>query len=378
MKILYDYEIMIMQKIGGVSRYHYELAKRISRNNEVRVPVLFSQNYYFKYFFHKKIFKYSNRYLKWILRKINAIYTFCIISNAYLKGKPYDIIHSTFYNPDYIYLYYKILDKTHKTKYIITIHDMIQEFEANKFPNMKRSAKSKKKALLVADGIISVSKQTQKDLINIYPFVSINKIKTIYLGCNKKQNIKSNTKFSRIRNRYILFVGQRNARKNFYIVLLAMKKIHKLIPDIHLQCAGGSTFNSTELSKINELGLKDFVHQAFFKDEELYNLYANAECLIYPSLYEGFGLPILEAWSQNCPVLLSHSSCFPEIGGDAALYFNGKSEDEIVKQFLTLLSSTTLREELIQKGRKRLKMFSWDKMSQKTLDWYKTIYNNMP
>ena len=374
MKILYDYETMIIQNIGGVSRYHYELARHIRKQNDVDIPVLFSRNYYFEKYFKKKAWNYQNRYLKWFLRKINAVYTFGVLTKAYLSGKPYDVIHSTFYNPDYIYLYYKLIDKNHRSKFFITIYDMIQEMEASERPNMKRSARAKKKALGVADGIIAISQKTKDDLLEYYPFVQEDRIKVIYLSSNKTSEKQPQNNNKRIFDyKYVLFVGERVERKNFRRVLEAMGKIHKDMPDLHLVCTGGGKFNEEEEQLIENAGMKGLVCQKFFDDEDLYSLYANAECFIFPSLYEGFGLPILEAWSRNCPVLLSTASCFPEIAQDAALYFDGNSTDEIEMCLRKMVESDELKNEFREKGRRRLADFSWGKMARETQQWYSEI-----
>ena len=371
MKILYDYEALITQKIGGVSRYHYELADYLRKTNDVHVPVLFSRNYYFEKYFKKPAYKYEGRYLKWFLRKVNAVYTFGILTKAYITKKPYDIVHSTFYHPDYLYPYYKYIDKTHKTKYVITIHDMIQEMEANEHPNMKRSAHAKEKALHIADGIIAISQHTKEDLLHYYPFVKEDKIEVIYESCNKEKTGKTDERI--FDYKYVLFVGDRVERKNFKRVVEALGHMHKDYPDLHLVCTGGGSLKQEEEALIEKAGLKGYVCQKFFDDEELYSLYANAECYIFPSLYEGFGLPILEAWARNCPVLLSTASCFPEIAQEAALYFNGNKTEEIEKCLRAVIDSDELKDELRKKGKERLAYFSWSKTAQETNSWYKKV-----
>jgi glycosyltransferase involved in cell wall biosynthesis len=113
----------------------------------------------------------------------------------------------------------------------------------------------------------------------------------------------------------------------------------------------------------------------FITGDELARLYRNAVVFVYPSLYEGFGIPILEAFSSGCPVIASNVTSIPEVGGDAALYFDPRSEDQIANSLQLVLSDSVLRETLKEKGRVRAKQFSWSETARKTLAVYKACQN---
>ena len=141
-----------------------------------------------------------------------------------------------------------------------------------------------------------------------------------------------------------------------------------------LVCAGGSPFQKDELEKLRSMALTDKVFQYPVTDEELAYFYSNALALVYPSLNEGFGIPILEAFHNNCLVILSERSCFPEVAGDAAIYFDPSSQDFIVDVLTdTYNNLNDYRVKLVPKGKKRLEIFTVDRMIKKTMSVYKKI-----
>ena len=143
---------------------------------------------------------------------------------------------------------------------------------------------------------------------------------------------------------------------------------------IKIVAFGGGRFSSQEILNINEFGFKDgFVQQVGGNDEVLASLYANALCFIYPSLYEGFGLPPLEAMAGGCPVISSNSSSMPEVVNNAGLYFDPCDLDDMRNAIETVCFSSELRAKLIKAGNENVKKFSWDKCAQKTLAIYEKL-----
>ena len=136
--------------------------------------------------------------------------------------------------------------------------------------------------------------------------------------------------------------------------------------------------NLKEKEMLSEYGVGDrFCHHWVTNDNDLFSLYHHAKCFVYPSEYEGFGIPILEAYQADCPVLLNNASCFPEIAGDAAIYFNMDSKNSnLTEQIECLLSmSTEERRTLLTKQRERLKRFSWEKSANQLADVYQSVIN---
>ncbi len=361
MKILYDHQIFCLQQYGGVSRYHIELLRELNKYNDVSVdiPTLFNKNSYLAEYGHSKAYCVKSKWIDRIIKLINRVYTFiCVII------KQYDIIHPTWYAP-YIHIFCK-------KKIIITIHDMIHEIYGES--NIK-DIMLKKRAIYESDAIIAISENTKNDILKIYPDIPRNKIKVIYHGTNHLPDSKKPERFD-IPERYILFVGKRDGYKNAEVLIKAMAYVVQKRKDIILFMVGGGSFDKKELNMINTLKLENNVIQNNVSDAELAYLYENAICFVYPSKYEGFGFPLLEAFDNNCPVISSNASCLPEIGGDAALYFEPNDQDELIHQIESMISNEELREKYKLLGKLRARMFSWENTAKNTYELYKKVLND--
>ena len=143
--------------------------------------------------------------------------------------------------------------------------------------------------------------------------------------------------------------------------------------NVKLVCAGGRGFSDEETEIINQMRISNYVEHKEVNDEILSELYSNALCFVFPSLYEGFGIPVLEAFSCKCPCVLSNTSSLPEVAGDAAVYFDPSDKDSIIYAIECVLVNQSLQQELIEKGTQRLKSFSWSKMKNNTFEVYKKL-----
>lgn len=364
MNVLYDYQTLTMQRFGGISRYYYELAKGLSKESGVTADVktVFNINHYFKDYFEKK----KPESLPWFFKKANNA-----VNRAYVlmqNKKKYDIIHPTYYHP-------YILNKF-KGKYVVTIHDMIYEIYKDVMPDAEKVIAQKKAHIFAADKIICVSEWTKRDLLKFYPQIGEEKIKVVYQGNGVKAD--SENKLPVIKalenvKKYVLFTGNRGLYKNFKNMAEAVSGILKNDKDLYLVCGGGGAFDKAEREFLSELGIADKCIQLRYAEEETASLYNNAECFVFPSLYEGFGIPILEAWECRCPLVLSNASCFPEIAGDAGAYFDGNSVSDIKSAVEKVLYDDGLKAELIKKGLSRARLYGWDKTVGNTLELYKSL-----
>lgn len=354
MKIFYDYQILFSQERGGISRYFYELYKNITKeipNVKIKVVAYFSKNMYFK---NVVRIRKPQKIGMWFINEL--------VCFEHLFFHKYDIIHPTDYCPTYLFRFPFLLKKA---KLIITVHDMTHEIlikDEVSFINKK------KKLIHMADGIIVVSENTKNDLIRIYPEVLEKKIKVIYHG-NSLEKVNMATPFE-IPQSYILYVGHRLGYKNFNCLVDAIVNIQE---NVSVICVGGGNFTQDEYDLFARKGIHKRMIQKSLSDNELLYAYNNAKCLVFPSLYEGFGMPILEAFGAGCPVILSNKSCFPEIAGKAALYFEGNNSLELANKIELLLSDEMLREELIQLGKQRVQKFSWKKAAIQTQCFYNEV-----
>ena len=173
----------------------------------------------------------------------------------------------------------------------------------------------------------------------------------------------------------MLFVGKRGGYKNFNWMVSALAPMLK--NGLKLFCTGLS-FTSSERELFNELGISENVVQSFVSDIEMSALFGNAAAFIFPSRYEGFGIPILDAFAAGCPALLSNASCFPEVGANAAMDFELDDPDDFRAKLRLLLDETSpKRAELIRKGRERVKQFSWSKCAEETAAVYRRVISRV-
>ena len=355
MKILYDSQCFDMQKFGGVSRYFYKLAKYNGGLFDYEISCKFGDNIYLPEISSIPPFPIKKSF-KGKTRAVGAINKF-FDARAVEKGR-YDVFHSTYYS----------VPKYPKEKpVVITVHDFIHEIFPQDFSARDNTAALKKDCLKKASRIIAISENTKKDLLKFYPFVDEARIDVVLHAIEwfPREKRALEKPFAKP---YILFTGQRKGYKNFAAFARAAAPV-LLENDLLLVCTG-SPFNESERALLDELKVGDRAASVFADDQTLRALYENALLFVFPSLYEGFGLPILEAFVSNCPLLLSEASCFPEIAGGAALYFDPKSESDMKEKIAALVQSQSLRQELVQKGRARFDEFTLPKMMQGTAAVY--------
>jgi glycosyltransferase involved in cell wall biosynthesis len=366
MKILYDHQIFTQQRYGGISRYFYELTKRFDGvKNSCHVGTLFSNNAYYnkeidgnlKEFLPNFNFRGKPR----IISNINQN-----ISKSLVKKGNFDIFHPTYYDPYFL--------KYRKDKpFVVTFYDLIHEKLCGQFEDLKldrRIFDNKKRLLEDSAKVIAISETTKQDIVQFYE-VDIEKIEVVYLG-NSLSNI--NAIYTRlVEEDYILFVGNRQIYKNFNFFVTSIADL-LVTNNLKLICAGGGDFTTQESNLLKSLNLANkVIHKQIINDNVLANYYTYALFFCFPSLYEGFGIPILEAFACGCPALLSNTGSLSEVGGDAAIYFEPTNKDSLISEANKVLSDESLRKKLADKANLRLKQFSWDKTYLDHLKVYESI-----
>lgn len=196
------------------------------------------------------------------------------------------------------------------------------------------------------------------------------KISVIYRGYSAPNVNKVDIKWEN----YILYVGNRNGYKNFIRFIEACAPILKSQKKLYLFCTGNE-FSKDEFNLLSKHNIARQVIHKKVSESQLQSLYNNALFFIFPSLKEGFGLPILEAWGNNCPVALSNTDLFREIAGDAAVYFDPLDSMDIQNCIVNLLSGVDLRKSLVEKGKERVKQFSWEQSTREYERIYRDIFN---
>lgn len=255
-------------------------------------------------------------------------------------------------------------------KTVVTIHDLSYLYFPGEF--LKKDLYQLKNwteyALNASSRIIAVSKTTKKDIMHEYG-IPDERITVVYNGFENINKRIPQGKDRKKTHPYFLYIGTIQPRKNLKILISAFSQFRKTNPTYKLILAGKKGWLYESIFQfVEQLGLKEHVvFPGFITEEEKDDLYKQATAFILPSLYEGFGIPLLEAMSHGCPVISSFSSSLPEVGADACLYFDPKNSEDLVEKMTSIVTNKDLARQLIQSGNKRIEAFSWITTGEQTL-----------
>jgi glycosyltransferase involved in cell wall biosynthesis len=270
------------------------------------------------------------------------------------------------------------------TKYVVTQLDLTFFTEPQKHTFLKRKYFQTMIPLCskVADMVLTISKSTSKDLLS-YVNINPSKVKVTYLAAsstlkneNDKMILSATSEKYKLPTKFILFLGVLEPRKNVAGLIKAYAKIDSKT-DYHLVIAGSSGYgwNNKEVYDIvDRFKLRKKVHFIGTVDEaDKAALYSLAECFVYPSFYEGFGIPVLEAMACKTPVITSNVSSLPEVGGDAAIFVNPADMNSLVLAINKVLEKPKLRYKMVEKGMENIKKFTWEQTAEKTYKAYEEV-----
>ena len=354
MKILYDDIIFELQKAGGISKYWGKLIENISSKNNISIVEIQGKN-------SKNNVFYPN------ISNLIKLELFPLIIRRYfgiINTYNCDILHSSYYRVPFI--------KNKKIKQVVTVHDFMYEFFDS---GLKKNIHiwQKKKAMFNADAIICVSNHTKKDLIKLYPRINKDILYVVPNGVDKDFKIINTEK-----KNFLLYVGNRVGCKNFEFILKLMvysEFIQK--KEFSLMCVGGGNFGKNEVKLFEKYNLKDKVKQVLFiENNELNILYNEAYALLFPSKYEGFGIPALEAQMAGCPVLYAKTSSLPEVMGyeDLGYTLDMKEEADIKLQ---QLEDNSFRKKIISEGVSHATKLTWENSASLTYEVYREVLKNV-
>jgi glycosyltransferase involved in cell wall biosynthesis len=352
MRILYDGYIFGLQKTGGINRYFGELISRLPVSAQ---PIIYGD-------FPEAGFNPKNKSTKCISRFPRSLN--CLAGHA--TGL-FDLIHPTYYELTKPLDYKKI-----KTRCVITIHDFIMARYERLFKKSSKVIVAQEEAIKRADQIICVSESTKSDLLERFPDCE-NRCSVIYLASSMECPVDLTVpSLYQASSPYFLYVGSRSFYKNFKWCLDALSNLQRRSIDINLVVAGPPWTSDEELI-IRNSGLGHRIYLKVYPDDlDLARLYRNALALVYPSSYEGFGLPPLEAMKMGCPVIVQRISSLPEVVGKGGILMETKEASPllIADVLEELLLNSLFRNEISRDAILQAQSFSWETTSEKTFDVY--------
>jgi len=288
-----------------------------------------------------------------------------------------DVVHSTTFSAPRF--------RNRRKRLVATIYDLsfLSHPECHLPQNITHTLGGTRDAIAWADALIAISHHTRQDLIERMG-APADRVVVIHPAPNPQcLRVEDPLLLSRVCRKYhlpahfILFVGSLEPRKNLLRLVAAYARIASTLrKDVHLVVAGGAGWLSEDLQPtVQRLGVTEQVHfVGYVPEEDLPALYSLATVFAYPSLYEGFGFPVLEAMQCGVPVLTSNVSALPEVSGDAALFVSPTEVDDIAVGMARLLDDADLRTELRTQGYARAGAFSWERCARETLAVYRRVY----
>lgn len=337
--LVLDSIIHTLQKAGGISVYFSELYNRLAALDLKYSIYLYSNT-------SKILNEYSQENIAEIKRGVvpPSIYRYL---DVYLP-KSCTVFHSSYYR-------LPVFFQRKKVKVITTVHDFTYEYYM-KGLNAKVHFWQKRRAILASDVVVCISENTKKDLLHFIPEARDKDIRVIYNGVSESFAV---TEQNKNKKKNIIFIGSRVSYKNFSALVTAMSQLS----DYNLVIVGGGSLTSEELIGLESSCRGRYKHLNFVDNDKLNQLYNQAHCLVYPSLYEGFGIPAIEAMKAGCPVIAANASSLPEVCGKAAILLDNISGKNISDAVFSLEDSE-FYESLVKRGFANSKRFSWDKTFQ--------------
>lgn len=350
-KIIFDNIIFYWQRSGGISVVWYELMKRFLKNGNdigfVDYDALSDNEYYGKLDIpsSRMVRRCSTKWLK-----------FSRYLSVRVKSKTAFIFHST---------YYRVCSNKRAVN-ILTVHDFTYEYFRHGISKWIHCV-SKHYSIRKSDYIVCISENTKKDLLKFIPQVSESRIRVIYNGVGEAfKMLDTKFRYNEKYEKYLVFIGGRDEYKNFNIALETAKLVNMKLVII------GRKLSSHEITLVNMYIGENYSDLGFIDDDRLNQIYNKAFALIYPSSYEGFGIPVIEAQKAGCPVIAMNRSSIPEVAGNKDLLVDTEEACEFARKVRLLLNSE-YREQTIKDGLDNSKRFCWDK----TYEEYKKLYMNI-
>lgn len=367
LRIVFDDEVFTAQYTGGVSRAFAELADGLLGIPGIlpKMPFPLTANYHLG---GSRVFCGRALGPRWRVRGTRRLLRLAnrrAVAAALARGEA-DIVQATWYDTS-------LPDRAGSVPVVAVVHDMLPELLPPEAFAAERPHDDKIAFLGKARCVIAVSDTTARDLCRLTRR-SRESVRVVHHGVSPQMRwTGEHARPRRLPEPYLLLVGQRGGYKNFLGVAASVARLLRRNRSLHLLCVGGGAFTSAEEEPFVQAGVAERIHQIGADDALLAACYAYAEVFLFPSLYEGFGLPLLEALLNRCPVISSNRGALPEIADDAAVYFDPDQPDALIELFERVSFDRRYREALISQGSRRVADFSWRRAAAN----YAAIYREL-
>jgi glycosyltransferase involved in cell wall biosynthesis len=361
MRVFFDTQAFRHQRYGGISRYYAELLRRLPALHVVpQLHLPFVDN---EHAIAAGLSSPQGGKLLSAHPVLRMLYYMALSGNDLIRSAidDYDILHRTYYAaPGPV-----------RRPSVCTVVDMIPELLPHYFPE-GNPHRRKRDVVQASDLVLSISESTTRDILGCYGCPA-SRVVTVPLGIDYQAFADAPRVSHPFRPPYVLFVGLRHRYKNFRRFGLAAAAVLAAHPEVSLALVGAGALLKSEREIFLTAGVLDRVVQANVPDAALPSIYREAEVFVFPSEYEGFGLPILESFACGCPVAASRASCFPEVGGPAIEYFDPTSTDEIAQSIECILGSRSRADALRRLGSERGKAYTWQRTAELTAEAYRRL-----
>lgn len=362
LRVEIDDQIFLAQDIGGVSRYFVELMRQLRTRPDIDVltPYRYVVNQHLRdldparFTLPPGVLRNRSRATTYLNR----------LHQLGSRSSTPDLIHHTYYSPQ------GLRRDPRGAVRVCTVYDMIPELHPEVFGATKVH-QAKRRYIDEVDGILCISSTTRRDLVSLCGEQD-KPVEVVPLAVDPGFGTRAVA--PRINKPYMLFVGRRGSYKNFALALEALRVLAGRHRDLQLVCAGPDPFTADELASVGEL--RDRVHHVAPNDEELAGLYQHAAVFIFPSKYEGFGLPVLEAFSLGCPVVIAKTPALEEVAGGAAWVTAWDDAEALAGVVDRLLGDDQARRGLVAAGHRRVCDFSWAQTAEATTRFYREVLSS--
>ena len=379
MRVLFDHQVFEYQRWGGVSRIYLELIRRLPGRVDVELALARSRSEYVPELErllglritdegHWETFlggrKLPLRRQLWSIRKRVAPGTVAprvnrALAEARLDAGAFDVFHPTYFDPYF-------LEHLGGRPFVLTVYDLIHDIFPESFSAKDPTAARRRLLADRATRIIAISESTRRDVIERLG-VDPAKVDHVPLGFGWATPPSPPPPLP---GEYVLFTGSRGGYKNWSFFVEALAPLLRDRPGLHVVCTG-HPFTADERAFVARLRLEGRVVHAAVTEGALRAVYRGATVFAVPSLDEGVGFPVLEAFAEECPAALARTSSLPEVGGEAALYFDPRDAGALRDTIARLLGDAALRADLVARGRERVRRFTWEATCARTIDVYR-------